>query len=64
MATDNVLAEPIRDQLLEAMTRITKILKRAPRFLLRITLNGCAAFLYYMLFILAVLTAFWIWNQF
>ena len=46
------------------MAGITNLLKKAPRILLRIALNGCAAFLFYVLFILAALTAFWIWGRF
>ena len=46
------------------MAGITNTLKQAPRFLLRVILNGCAAFLFFVLFILAALTAFWIWAQF
>jgi len=34
------------------MAGITNILKQAPRFLLRVILNGCAAFLFYAFFFL------------
>ena len=46
------------------MEGITKVLKTTLRVLLRLTLNGLAAFLFYVLFLLAVWTAVQIWGLF